>query len=226
MRNLAQNQCCTENGGSSNNGPVTPAQPDPNYVYPGPFGNEPTCQICGTAEYPGKPFEFIIARYVGEYSCAQLYYRGLNGLIDETLCGPLQDFAQSVCGCGRFNPACDPSKPPSQTFCFGTSPTPAPTSSGVTLDLSSFTAEDFQAFQAFLDYLAGVNFDDVVAGCFNGNRRRNRKRNRALRGVSETDGVPPPPTAIKTVQAESPNAPEMQFSTRSSSSSHEEELLR
>jgi len=94
-------------------------------VYNGPVGNEPDCHVCGTEEYPGIPSAFIVARYVGDYTCDQLYYRGRHGLIPNFMCGPLQDFAEPVCGCGRFNPACkrDP------TRCFGYEPsTEAPAS--------------------------------------------------------------------------------------------------
>ena len=75
-------------------------------VYSGPYGDEPDCPICGTAEYPGLPNAFIVARYVGEYTCSQLYNRGFHGLIPNFMCGPLQDFAESVCGCGTYNPEC------------------------------------------------------------------------------------------------------------------------
>ena len=48
-------------------------------AYSGPFGDEPDCPICGTMEYPGIPNAFIVARYVGEFTCDQLYHRGLHG---------------------------------------------------------------------------------------------------------------------------------------------------
>jgi hypothetical protein len=50
-------------------------------------GNEPTCRICKTDEYPGKPNTFISARYVGSYTCGSLYHRGRNGLIPDFMCG-------------------------------------------------------------------------------------------------------------------------------------------
>ena len=80
--------------------------PTPPPIYEGGYGDEPECRICGTAEYPGKPNGFIVARYVGEYTCGQLYDRGLNGQIPGFMCGPLQDFAHPVCGCGEHNPSC------------------------------------------------------------------------------------------------------------------------
>ena len=70
--------------------------------------NEPICPICKTGEYPGNPSAFIQARYVGTYSCAELYTRGVAGLIPRFMCGPLQDFAQDICGCGVFNPSSIP----------------------------------------------------------------------------------------------------------------------
>ena len=68
-------------------------------AYSGPVGNEGICNICKDGSYPGNPYAFIVARYVGEYTCDQLYGRGLHGMIPNYMCGPLQDFAQSVCGC-------------------------------------------------------------------------------------------------------------------------------
>jgi hypothetical protein len=84
--------------------------------YQGPFGDEPDCKICGTDEYPGIPNAFIYARYVGEFNCKTLYDRGLNGMTPWFMCGPLQDFAEPVCGCGQYNPKCTPDDP---TQCFG-----------------------------------------------------------------------------------------------------------
>jgi len=81
---------------------VTPEMPP----YEGLVGDEPNCPICRTPEYPGKPDEIIMARYVGVYSCGQLFQMGYHGMISRTMCGPLQDFAYSVCGCGIYNPAC------------------------------------------------------------------------------------------------------------------------
>ncbi len=68
-------------------------------------------------EYPGIPYAFIVARYVGEYTCDQLYGRGLNGMTPGYMCGPLQDFAKPICGCGEYNPKCraDPNQ------CWGSS---------------------------------------------------------------------------------------------------------
>lgn len=82
--------------------------PTPPPVYDGGAGDEPECKICGNDEYPGKPSAFIVARYVGEYTCGQLYDRGLNGLIPGFMCTPLQDFAYPVCGCGEYNPNKNP----------------------------------------------------------------------------------------------------------------------
>ena len=73
-------------------------------AYSGPVGNEGVCNICKDGSYPGIPYGFIVARYVGEYTCEQLYGRGLHGMIPNYMCGPLQDFAQPVCGCGIYNP--------------------------------------------------------------------------------------------------------------------------
>lgn len=227
MRSLAAGPCCDDAPSTTSN---QPARPNPNYVYPGPFGNEPTCQLCGTAEYPGKPFQFIVARYIGEYNCDQLYYRGLNGLIDPTLCGPLKDFAESICGCGDFNPACDPTKPASETFCYDPNnpnqpfPTPRPTQRPTNrptnrpttggLDFGSFSAEDFAQFQAFLEFIASVDFSSLLDGFFSASSvGGGRNLQSALRGASEQQ----PPT-VRSPPSLRNNEPPL-FSTRSSESS-------
>ncbi|NRA47406.1 MAG: hypothetical protein HRU09_20850 [Oligoflexales bacterium] len=89
-------------------------------IYDGPVGNEPDCPICGTLEFPGNPNALILARYVGEYTCAQLYDRGLHGMTPGFICGPLQDYAEEVCGCGQHNPACIED----ETQCWGYEPAP------------------------------------------------------------------------------------------------------
>jgi hypothetical protein len=85
----------------------------PVVIYPSPApppgdsgtGTEPPCRICNkngsdkNGFYPGKPNEFIVARYVGEFNCHTLYDRGNSGLIPGFMCGPLQDYAWIVCGC-------------------------------------------------------------------------------------------------------------------------------
>jgi hypothetical protein len=99
-------------------------------AYSGPTGDEDLCQICqNTDEYPGIPLAGINARYVGTYSCKQLFDRGRAGLIPTFMCNPLTDYAYAVCGCGQYNPNCqaDPTK------CWGynantPTPTPRPTS--------------------------------------------------------------------------------------------------
>jgi hypothetical protein len=50
--------------------------------------------------------------YCVAYLLDTLFERGFHGLIPNFMCGPLQDFAYSVCGCGIHNPACqnDPTK--------------------------------------------------------------------------------------------------------------------
>jgi len=78
-------------------------------------------------EYPGIPQAIVVARYVGQFTCHQLYGRGLHGMIPNYMCGPLQDFAKIVCGCGPYNPNCkaDPKK------CWGSSPVASPVASPV-----------------------------------------------------------------------------------------------
>lgn len=106
-KSVNQELCCSDEEPPPFDFPPT----DPP-VYNGPVGNEPDCPICGTMEYPGIPQAFIVARYVGEFTCGQLFERGLHGLTPWFMCGPLQDFAEDVCGCGAYNPQCkeDPTK--------------------------------------------------------------------------------------------------------------------
>lgn len=100
LKTKHQATCCDEEE------PIQECTPSPAPHYDGPTGDEPDCPICGTLEFPGIPDKLIIARYVGEYTCGQLYDRGLHGLTPGFICGPLQDFAESACGCGEYNPAC------------------------------------------------------------------------------------------------------------------------
>lgn len=110
---LYRNVCCNATQPASLTNHPTSAP-----VYTGPVGSQPNCPICGTLEYPGIPSAFIVARYVGSYSCAQLYDLGLHGLIPSNMCTPLQLYAEKVCGCGAYNPKCqaDPAA------CWGYSP--------------------------------------------------------------------------------------------------------
>lgn len=74
-------------------------------------GDEKYCRVCGNNdlvpdEFPGLPDVTISARYVGDLkSCRELYYMGINKEIATFMCGPLQDYAYEVCGCGEFHPA-------------------------------------------------------------------------------------------------------------------------
>ena len=103
QQNLYRYACCTQNLSPSVSSYVPPTRAP---VYTGPVGSNPTCHICGTLEYPGIPSGFIVARYVGSYSCRELYDRGLHGLIPGFMCAPLQNYAEPVCGCGHYNPKC------------------------------------------------------------------------------------------------------------------------
>jgi hypothetical protein len=70
-----------------------------------PTSSQQTCPICERADiYPGNVNRVIVARYVGQYTCGQLYYRGMNGQIPGFMCGPLQDYAQEPCDCKPGNP--------------------------------------------------------------------------------------------------------------------------
>eukprot|EP00980_Cylindrotheca_fusiformis_P002675 scaffold624_cov150-Cylindrotheca_fusiformis.AAC.8 len=106
-RTAYQDACCGDDTES-----ICYTGPTAAPVYHGETGDEPTCKICGTDEYPGKPEHVFSTRYVGTYSCGEYYDRGLHGLIPGYLCGPLQDYASEACGCGEHNPECveDPAK--------------------------------------------------------------------------------------------------------------------
>lgn len=112
-KQVAQELCCGEDEPEPFD--LSPAARP---VYGGPFGDEPDCPICGTREYPGIPDEIIQARYVGMFTCAQFFDRGLNGMTPSFMCGPLQIYAEEKCGCGHYNPKCkaDP------TQCWGNTP--------------------------------------------------------------------------------------------------------
>jgi hypothetical protein len=108
LKDRYQYKCCNPNadvesvsngGGSSGGTPSLPA-------YVGPIGTNPDCPICGSAEYPGNPRQLVVARYVGAYTCDQLFTRGFHGMTPGYMCGPLQDFSYMVCGCGQYNPVC------------------------------------------------------------------------------------------------------------------------
>jgi hypothetical protein len=88
-------------------------------------GTEPVCKLCGDDEYPGIPGKSISARYVGVYSCGELYHRGKKGLTPGFMCGPLQDYAFQKCGCGKFNPKIATSAPEPTTA--SASPEPSAT---------------------------------------------------------------------------------------------------
>ena len=113
LKDKYRDGCCNPNADvTTTSSSGTPTLPE----YYGPIGTEPTCPVCSaTNEYPGRPNQLIVARYVGEYTCGQLFERGFHGMVPAYMCGPLQDFTYYSCGCGVFNPACatDPSK------CFG-----------------------------------------------------------------------------------------------------------
>jgi hypothetical protein len=123
-KNLYQELCC---GDEEPDPIVAPTEPP---VYNGPKGPEPDCPVCKNGDFPGYPNQFIIARYVGDYTCEQLYHRGYNGLIPWFMCGPLQDFTYQACGCGEFNPDLNsnPTPPPvpSPTLSNPQPPPPSP----------------------------------------------------------------------------------------------------
>lgn len=67
-----------------------------------PEGNEPPCYLCFQPDiYPTKPGVLVVARYLGAFTCAEFFNRGLNGQVSQGMCGPLQDHALTACGCAE-----------------------------------------------------------------------------------------------------------------------------
>jgi len=95
-RSLARAACC--NAATPSRPSATTSTGSSTGTYNGPRGNEPVCNICRTTEYPGLPSAMMIIRYVGGFTCSEFYHRGRNGMIPDYMCGPTQDFAQTVCG--------------------------------------------------------------------------------------------------------------------------------
>lgn len=85
--------------------PQVAQAPTPAPVINLPYGNEPVCNVCHDAAFPGLPKTVTAVLYIdGNPTCEQLYYMGLYGLILDRLCNPLQDYLAQGCGCGEFNP--------------------------------------------------------------------------------------------------------------------------
>ena len=103
IKSKYQYRCCNPNANvGSSSSTSTPRLP----AYVGSIGTERDCPICRTAEYPGRPNQLIVARYIGEYTCGELFSRGFHGMTPGYMCGSLQDFAYQACGCGPYNPVC------------------------------------------------------------------------------------------------------------------------
>eukprot|EP00980_Cylindrotheca_fusiformis_P007503 scaffold1559_cov114-Cylindrotheca_fusiformis.AAC.8 len=117
QQDLYQAVCCDEE--LPPGWDIDPKTPPPD-TDTAEVGDQPMCRICGTDEFPGLPDVSISARYVGTYTCSELYYRGRNQWISGFMCGPLQDYAYDKCGCGPYNPNSN-TQPPNPT------PTKAPT---------------------------------------------------------------------------------------------------
>jgi hypothetical protein len=135
LQNKYRDDCC----GSTE---PPPSGFTPTYDTPGngnsQTGDEPSCRICTNDLYPGNSDHLITARYVGTFTCGQLYTRGKNRLIPGFMCGPLQDFAYGVCDCEGGVPnnpspvaAPTPRPNPSPVAAPTRDPTPQPTPSPV-----------------------------------------------------------------------------------------------
>jgi hypothetical protein len=71
--------------------------PDPDVVkYKGPYNR---CNICGLGGVWTKNNQVMNMLYVGPGTCKTYYVAGLEGLIPNHLCDPLQFFVRDICGC-------------------------------------------------------------------------------------------------------------------------------
>ena len=63
-------------------------------------GTEPQCHLCPGNVFPGSPNTVTATLYVrGNPTCEELYYMGLNGLVPELVCKPIQHYGEEACGC-------------------------------------------------------------------------------------------------------------------------------
>ena len=109
-QDYVSNCCCNENGKVPDSCQPGGSNAQANYdtveENTGPYAQ---CFICDYTPYlyPGNPTNAMSVRYLGDYSCSELYYMGLKGDIPDYLCGPLQydQTTQSTCGCSTKNGA-------------------------------------------------------------------------------------------------------------------------
>lgn len=93
----------------------------------------PLCQICFSGSYPSKPYTITSVMYLpGNPTCHDLYEMGKSGLIDPTLCYPLQLYMQKPCGCGPNNEQTKTTMPSSPSLSHTPSHTTAIPSTNVT----------------------------------------------------------------------------------------------
>jgi hypothetical protein len=192
--------CCTNSAAPPN----TPSNPNPPAFSES--GDQPMCRICKDDDYPGNPQHVITARYVGTYNCGSLYNRGRNGLIPGFMCGPLQDFAHSVCQCGEEaqanppvpvpvqpnppvpvpatrDPSPDPTPDPSPDPTPDPSPDPSP--APVEREYYDLTPTAIGARKKPPDV-----GNKAASRLYSPNRYRNRDGNRVLRGGNEKQSNP------------------------------------
>jgi hypothetical protein len=96
LQNQHKYKCCTQSGAVSVYQQPKAAPQVPSYIK---TGGEPTCHLCISQQYPGKPDTVTATLFIGTYKCSELYWMGRKHSIPDRMCNPLQDFYAGACGC-------------------------------------------------------------------------------------------------------------------------------
>ena len=95
--------CCQDDGSIPEECEVGGTNEQATYTEIEKTGDYEQCYICDYTPYlyPGNPRNSMQVRYLGDYSCSELYTIGLQGKIPNYLCLPMQadDLLQETCGC-------------------------------------------------------------------------------------------------------------------------------
>jgi hypothetical protein len=66
-------------------------------------GAEPICNVCPDGGFPDLPKTVLAILYIpGNPTCEILYEMGLQKLIPQRVCNPIQDYLYEACGCNRI----------------------------------------------------------------------------------------------------------------------------
>ena len=95
--------CCQEDGSIPEQCEAGGTNEQASYKEVEVTGDYEQCYICDYTPYlyPGNPQNAMQVRYLGDYSCSELFTIGLQGKIPNYLCLPMQadDLLQETCGC-------------------------------------------------------------------------------------------------------------------------------